>query len=258
MNNTLKEVKYSILLLLGIIASFLTTAIIPLFLIKYINFKIIIYIITYITVTYLLWKLSKKKIFHLLYNIPFLPFYFLFEALTYAIPVNLILLNVFLYISFPIILVSYTSIALTYFEIPINFELKLYLSFLLVYLFYVTFNNLMLLFVAKLSPARYKDSRKLKPYNIREISEYLLCQDNLKIIIYLFNFLAIIFINIYKFQNLEFYNKILLLEKPILQSLVTFIAFDRAITLFKGLKFKPSELYQKILAGIKNKKESLK
>ncbi|WP_143147333.1 hypothetical protein [Chishuiella changwenlii] len=116
----------------------------------------------------------------------------------------------------------------------------------------------MLLFVAKISPARYKDSQKLKPYNIKEISEYLLSQDNLKIIIYTFNFIAIIFLNVYNFQNLDFCDKIPLFEKPILQSLVSFIAFDRAITLFKGLKFKPSEMFEKILNGIKNKKESLK
>lgn len=258
MNETLKEVRYSILLLIGIIFSLLITAIIPLLLIKYLNFKIILSIITYFIVTYILWKVFKKNIFKFLYGIPLLPFYFLHEILTYTIPFNLILMNVFLYLGFPIIIVSYSSIAFTFFNIPVNFELKLYLSFLFVYLFYVTFNKLMLYYVSKMSPARYKDSNKLRPYNIKEISEYLLSQDNMKIMIYSFNFLAVIFINVYKFQNLNFYDKILLFEKPILQSLVTFIAFDRAITLFKGLRFKPSELYRKILIGIKNKKESLK
>ncbi|SHL54976.1 hypothetical protein SAMN05443634_1111, partial [Chishuiella changwenlii] len=152
----------------------------------------------------------------------------------------------------------YSSLALTHFDILINTELKIYLSLLFVYLFYVNCNKIMLLFVAKISPARYKDSQKLKPYNIKEISEYLLSQDNLKIIIYTFNFIAIIFLNVYNFQNLDFCDKIPLFEKPILQSLVSFIAFDRAITLFKGLKFKPSEMFEKILNGIKNKKESLK
>lgn len=207
---------------------------------------------------YILAKIFKKQIFEILYNIPLLPFYVFFQILTYTIPISLILMNVFLYISFPILVVSYTSIVLTHYRVAINYELELYLSFLLVYLFYVTFNKLALLFVAKLSPARYKDSTKLKPYNIKEITEYLLAEDNMKILIYSFNFLVIIFINIYKFQNLNFYDKVLVLEKPILQSLVTFIAFDRAMILFKGLKFKPSELYEKILTGIKNKKESLK
>lgn len=258
MSNTLKEVKYSILLLFGIFISFLTTVIIPLLLIEYLSFKIVLCIIAYLITTYLCWKVFKKKIFQFLYTVPLLPLYFFLETLTYTIPINLILMNVFLYIGFPIILVSYTSFALTYFDFQVNFELKLYLSFLFVYLFYVTFNRLMLSYVAKISPARYKDSKKLKPYDIKEISEYLLSQDNMKLIIYSFNFLAIIFINVYKFQELNFNDKILLFEKPILQSLVTFIAFDRAITLFKGLVFKPSELYHKILTGIKNKKETLK
>src|SRR5690554_2870886 len=197
MNSVLKEVKYSFLLLLGIIASLSTTLFIPLLLIKYLNFKIIVYILIYIIITFGLWKIFKKKYLEFMYSLPLAPFYILFKILTYTIPFNLIIMNVILYITFPIVLVTYSSFALTYFKIPINFELKQYLSFLFVYLFYVTFNRLMLFYVAKLSPARYKDSKKLKPYNIKEISEYLISQDNLKILIYSFNFLAIIFINIY-------------------------------------------------------------
>lgn len=258
MSETIKEIKYSIYLLLGLLISFFITGVFPILLIYNLNFKILGFIILYFLITYFLYKIFKTKFFEYLYSIPLLPFHLFFELLTYAIPVNLVTMNVFLYLSFPVMIVSYASIGLTYFHSPINFELKLYLSFLFVYLFYVNCNKLMLGFVAKISPARYKDSKKLKPYNIKEISEYLLSQDNLKIIIYTFNFLAIILINIYKFQNLTFFDQILLFEKPILQSLVTFIAFDRAITLFKGLTFKPSELLNKIMTGIKNKKESIK
>lgn len=258
MSDTIKEIKYSFYLLFGLIFSFLSTIVIPLILIYKINFKLLGLIIIYFIITYTLSKIFKIKFFEYLYTIPLLPLHFFFELLTYTIPINLVMMNVFLYLSFPLMIVSYTSLGLTFFQSPINFELKLYLSFLFVYLFYVNCNKLMLGFVARISPARYKDSKKLKPYNIKEISEYLLSQDNLKIIIYTFNFLAIICINIYKFQNLTFFDQFLLFEKPILQSLVTFIAFDRAITLFKGLMFKPSELFNKIVTGIKNKKESLK
>ncbi|UTF94739.1 hypothetical protein J2O08_08750 [Elizabethkingia anophelis] len=167
-------------------------------------------------------------------------------------------MNSLLFLSIPIVITTYSSIALTYFNIPINLELKIYLSLLFIYIFYVTLNKGLLLYLANMSPARYKDSKKLKPYNIKEISEYLLSQDNMKIFIYTINFLAIIFINIYKFQQFNFNNEILSYEKPILQSLVTFIAFDRAITLLKSTNFKPSELYSKIIEGINNKKNSLK
>ncbi|WP_146128028.1 hypothetical protein [Elizabethkingia anophelis] len=167
-------------------------------------------------------------------------------------------MNTLLFISIPIVITTYSSIALTYFNVPINLELKIYLSLLFIYVFYITLNKGLLLYLANMSPARYRDSKKLKPYNIKEISEYLLSQDNMKILIYTFNFLAIILINIYKFQKFNFNSEILFLEKPILQSLVSFIAFDRALTLFKSTNFKPSELYKKILDGINNKRDSLK
>jgi len=109
-----------------------------------------------------------------------------------------------------------------------------------------------------ITPARYNSSKKLKPYNIKEISEDILSIDNVKLIIYVLNFIFIIFINIIKFQNFKIYNNINFIENPLLQSFVTFIAFERIISLSKSIKIKPATLNYKILKGIKDKIEELK
>lgn len=45
-------------------------------------------------------------------------------------------------------------------------------------------------------------------------------------------------------------------DRIIIQSFVTFIAFDRAFGLMKQLKFRPSELLEKIAAALKRKLEN--
>ncbi|MGQ8869406.1 hypothetical protein [Myroides sp. TSA_177.3] len=252
----MQELKYSALLLLKIIAVLLITTIIPLIFLFYPILALIVPV--YFLIVLITLKICKNKIIQFVFQILYFPFSLVSKILNNTFPLILIMMNVILYIGLPLIIVANSSLFLKLLKTPINFELKLYLSFLTSYVFYITFNKVILKFIEKNSPARYKTSQKLKPYNIKEISEYLLSKENMRFLIYTFNFFAIIFINIYKFQELSFYDTILLLERPIIQSLVTFIAFDRAIILLKDLKFKPSEFYKKIEIGIQNKKDSLK
>lgn len=109
-----------------------------------------------------------------------------------------------------------------------------------------------------MSPARYSSSQKLKPYNIKEISEYVLSEDNIKILIYALNFCVIFLINLNQFESPRFFEILNNLEKPTMQALISFIAFDRVITLLKTAKFRPSVLYQKTKSGIDAKIKQLR
>lgn len=257
MKNFIKEAKYTLILLLWMVISVVFSIVIPVALIYLVSFKIVLFVISYFLLTYILWKWLRKKIFRQLFMMPVLIIDFLFEII-HIIPINLIFGNIIIFISFPIMIVFYANLGMIMAKFPVNVELRVYFSLLFLYLFYVTFNKLVLSFIAKISIARYKNSKKLKPYNIKEISEYLLSQANMKVLIYVLNIVAIIFINFFRFQNFDFSEKILLFEKPILQSLITFIAFDRAISLLNQLEFRPSIFYKKIWQGIKSKDEDLR
>lgn len=67
----------------------------------------------------------------------------------------------------------------------------------------------------------------------------------------------IIIINLSQFQKIHFFDLIHSSERPIIQSLVSFIAFDRIITLLKTTKFKPSILFDKVKDGIDQKLKQL-
>lgn len=109
-------------------------------------------------------------------------------------------------------------------------------------------------FIHKISPVRFKNSNKLKPYQIDKLSEYLLSENNIRFIVYGVYVIALISLNYTNFQSLE--GDSCQLGKPILQSFVTFIAFDRTIGIMKSLNFKPSDyltmLCKSILRKIKD------
>lgn len=256
MKNLIKEFKYIIFIFIGICVTLLT-AIIPIYVIPYISVKIIIVILSYLTVTFLLKKIIKSNITKSLFSLPFAPFALFFKLLTFTIPISLILMNIFLYFGLPIVICFLFFSYLNYQNYPIGIDLQVYTTSLVWYISLVTTNKLLLFYLAKLSPARYSTSQKLKPYNIKEISEYILSEDNIKMLIFTLNFCVITAINLNQFQGIRFFEILYNLERPIIQSLVSFIAFDRVVTLMKTAKFKPSILYQKTKEGIDAKIKQL-
>lgn len=107
------------------------------------------------------------------------------------------------------------------------------------------------------SPFRVYYSIKLKKYKFKELIDYLISENNVRFIIYLSYFLYLIIFNAFNLQNQNFYNNPVV-DKAILQSFITFIAFDSVLRNFKSLEFKPSEMLTKILNSITGAKEELK
>ena len=59
-------------------------------------------------------------------------------------------------------------------------------------------------------------------------------------------------VNFFKFQDMSLFGNNNY-DSAVLQSFITFIAFDRALTILKQLEFKPSDLLMKIVTSINNK-----
>ena len=116
----------------------------------------------------------------------------------------------------------------------------------------VFFNPLLRDFVYLVSPARIKSSQKLKPFKLDKLTDYLLSSENVRFIVYGGYAIALILTNIYNFQDLSL-NKTTEFDKAILQSFITFIAFERAFSFMKQLEFRPSRLIEKIAYAIRDK-----
>lgn len=98
---------------------------------------------------------------------------------------------------------------------------------------------------------KINDSR-FKVYEIDKLTDYFISERNIRFIIYFLYFLALITINVTEYQE-SFLTGIVAYNKVILQSFITFIAFDRVLSLSKDLKFKPSVFLREIINSISKK-----
>ncbi len=113
----------------------------------------------------------------------------------------------------------------------------------------VILNPILREIVYKISPLRLKSSKKIKPYELEKHSNYILSNDNIKFLVYGGYVIVIILMNFLNLQGLS-YNGSIDNDKAILQSFVTFIAFERAFSLMKQLNFRPSIFLNNIIQSV--------
>lgn len=105
--------------------------------------------------------------------------------------------------------------------------------------------------------SRIKTSKKLKPFALGKLTDELLSLENIKFLVYSSYVFVLVLINILNFQGNTLLG-IVDMDKSVLQSFVTFIAFDRSLTLLKALKFRPSTFLTMIVSSIHEKIEKMK
>ncbi|EKF54636.1 hypothetical protein I215_11214 [Galbibacter marinus] len=110
--------------------------------------------------------------------------------------------------------------------------------------------NLFYFFTTIVNDSRYG------PYEIRELTDYFISERNVRFLIYFLYFLAVIVINVLEYQE-SFLIGIAAYDNIILQSFITFIAFDKVLSLLKDLEFKPSDFLRKIICSISKKLEDM-
>src|SRR5690606_2454094 len=148
----------------------------------------------------------KNKVIDIPYQILAFPFTLFFAIATIGIPFLMLQLHLFYYLglcfTFPMIIYQ----AYEAFGNPIiNTQLKVYLIVTFAVMCSVLFRSPILWFVHKFSPARLKTSEKLRPYNLDELSNYLISENNIKFVIFTLYFILIVFINFYSFQDSSYY-----------------------------------------------------
>lgn len=253
MNNYLKEIKALIILLI-LVALFSTLAFLFDLIIKS---KITIIVLSVYFILFLFLSIStnfiKNKVYLKVVNIFSFPMSIIFASLIFIIPIGTIIMHTMLYVivvAFPIIVFK----GLIYFKIIENLtpELVLYIEITLAVFLSVLLNYQIRKFIYLISPARIHSSEKLKSFGLDKLTDYLLSENNIRFMIYSLYVIILIVMNVFKFQE-----KSLLInstsDQAILQSFITFIAFDRALALLKQLEFKPSDMVSKIIASMKNK-----
>ena len=115
------------------------------------------------------------------------------------------------------------------------------------------FHSTILKIVLKLSPLRLKSSEKMKSKEMAELVEHILCKENLRFVIYLGFFCFMTYYSVQILNQVEEFNSIL--DKPVLQAFLCFIALDRVIQNSKMARLLPSQLLQRFSTAIFGKEE---
>lgn len=146
-------------------------------------------------------------------------------------------MHIFLYSAISLIVPILFFKSLEYFNwgLDINPLTLTYLQWTATVFIAVLFNFQIRKILNKFTIMPIKNSKNLKSYNFEKLTESLLSENNIRFIIYAIYVILLVSINFRSFENVSKIN-----DKAILQSFVTFIAFDRLLTLLKQLDFKPS------------------
>jgi len=220
---------------------------------KYFPIYLVAYIGTVILFNFI-GSLLKNKYFDKFTTIISYPFGIIYAILIVLIPFWTLLLQVGLYFGIAFLIPELLFKGLNYLNLIdfVTLPTKVYLKITLTVFISVLLNPLLRDIVYRISPARLKTSQKLKPYELGKLTDYFLSTDNVRFFVYAFYVVALLTTNYFNFQG-DSISSYIETDKSILQSFVTFIAFDRTFALMKQLDFKPSGLLDKIYQSITNK-----
>lgn len=202
--------------------------------------------------------LVKNKILKKIISIILFPAGIILTIGSFIIPIGFLLIHLFYYVAFVVLIPTTILKLLTLFDIYQTNQIPTltYIKFTSSVFIAVLFNYQIRKLIYKTSPARINSSKKLKPYELDKLTDYMLSENNVRFLIYS---LYVILLIITSYANFE--EKYLSIsttnDKAILQSFVTFIAFDRILSLLKQLEFKPSDFLNKIIKSIANKFKNL-
>lgn len=198
--------------------------------------------------------LLKNRRFTKFATLFFTPLGVLYAILVAIFPFFSLIFDILLYFGIALIIPEMIFRGLDHFRL-INFvapSARNYLQMTLTVLTSILLNPVLRDVVKIVSLSRLNKSKELKPDDVRYTLDFLLSSQNIRFLIYASYFLALLTTNFFNFQGYSLDNR-LQSDKSILQSLVTFLAFDRAFILMKQLNFKPSVLLENIYKSVLNK-----
>lgn len=218
---------------------------------------VVIYIIGGISF-YFVRKTFKHKAFDYLFKIWISPIIAVVTLILFFVPFMVIQIHLMYYILIAISIPGIFYLIDKFFNITsITTQLHIYIILTFSVIVSTIFNYQIKHIVYIFSPFRIYYSKKLKKYKFKELTDYLISENNIRFMIYLSYFIYLLIFNIFNLQNQNLYNDPLI-DKAVLQSFITFISFDSVLRNFKNLEFKPSEMLKKILNSITGDKEEQK
>lgn len=212
-------------------------------------------IIIYITTSCTLFLISihyKNKKLHFFAEIYLTPFYIFIAIAGLLLPMITLLFQYTLYLMISFVIPGLVLKLLAYFQIlTLPNELKIYIILTSAVFIAVLFNSQLRKFVQWLSSLYTKSYSFAKNAKLNSLTDYVASQNIIKFLIYSIYVILLITMNIYKLQGKSLYNNTNY-DVAILQSFVTFLAFDKVHALLVQLDFKFSNLLAMLIYSIRS------
>lgn len=212
----------------------------------------------YIIACILFYQLNRKiknKVFDFIVQTVLFPFTLLFGFITVAIPILSTQIYLFAYLgmSFFIPMVLY-RIDESQLITGLKEETWIYIIITSGVIIATLLHKQITFLTFKLIPFLARKSERMKRFKLVELCEYIVSKNNIKLVIYSLFFIALIVFNYLGLQQSSYYENPNI-DKAVLQSFVTFIAFERILTNLKLTEFRPSELLKTLKSSIFNEVE---
>ncbi|WP_089756545.1 hypothetical protein [Chryseobacterium soldanellicola] len=211
----------------------------------------IIYITTSCTLLLISLNYKNKKL-QLCVDIYLTPLFLVIAIAGILLPMITLLFQYSLYLMISFVIPGLILKILSYFQILIlPNELKIYIIFTSAVFIAVLFNGKLRKFVQWLSSLYTKNYSFAKNAKLNALTDYVASQNIIKFLIYSIYVILLIVMNIHKLQGRSLYNNTNY-DVAILQSFVTFLAFDKVHALSAQLDFKFSNLLSLLIYSIKS------
>lgn len=196
-------------------------------------------------------KYIKNDFFNRLTTIICFPLGIIYALLTVIIPFWTIPVHLLMYFAIATLIpiLTFNLLSQLYIITSSNLPAALYILITSIVFVSVLFNAIIRDLLYRISPVRIRTSKKLKVYQLDQLTDYFLSIDVVRFWVYGTYVVTLVVINFHNLQG-KLLNDSLDIDKAVLQSFVTFIAFDRAFVLLKQLQFRPSELLEKIRQSV--------
>lgn len=224
------------------------------------NYWVLIIYTLIIFIFYYLKRKNSHRVFGVLFNIFLWPIQTFFGLIFIAVPFLVLQVHLIYYVLLSLLVPTLFYFANEYYNfIGINSNTYIYLILTFSVIIATLFNSQIKYVTYKISPFRVFSSEKLKKYEFKELTDYLISEANIRFLIYLIYFIYLLIFNVFNFENASLHEGGLS-YKAVLQSFITFIALDSVLRNFRLLEFKPTKMLQRIfisIAGRESKEDSL-
>lgn len=261
MNNSKKEIKATILIfLINVVAALIALGFNYIFesveKLKYFGVTILAYVALNIIFGFLDLKLDNK-IIKIIATILGFPVAIVVGMIAVLIPALMMQLYLILYLFLAVIIPLAVYRLDEKFQFT-NFSIEtwIYLMITIGVICAISFNKQIQYITFRFLPFTAIKKEQKDRSKVVELCNYIVSIPNIKLVIYSLYFIALLIFNFFTFQDSSFFDS-RNIDKAILQSFITFLAFERMFANLKSSEFRPSKLLSILNSSVKYEIEDI-